>query len=118
MAETESTGGEYEREPVPDSALLGPGKFWGMYAGEHCAGTEFMIGPLFLGAGVSLQDLVLGLLLGNVLAVLTWRYLVVPIAMGKRMTQYYQLERIAGSHLVKFYNVVNDVLSASLRARW
>ena len=70
-----SSGGEFEREPVPDSALLGSGKFWGMYAGEHAAGTEFMIGPLFLAAGASLQDLILGLLLGNLLAVLTWRFL-------------------------------------------
>ena len=110
MAESESTGGEFEREPVPDRALLGPGKFWGMYAGEHCAGTEFLIGPLFLKAGASLQDIVLGLLLGNVLAVLTWRYLVVPIAISKRMTLYYQLERITGGGLVKFYNFVNGVL--------
>lgn len=105
-----STGGEFEREPVPDSALLGAGKFWGMYAGEHAAGTEFMIGPLFLAAGASLQDLVLGLLLGNILAVLTWRFLVTPIAMAKRMTLYYQLERIAGDGLVKFYNLVNGLL--------
>lgn len=110
MAENESAGGEFEREPVPESQLLGPGKFWGMYAGEHCAGTEFMIGPLFLGAGAGLGDLIVGLLLGNILAVLTWRYLVVPIAMSKRMTLYYQLERIAGPNLVKFYNVVNGVL--------
>ena len=95
-----STGGEFEREPVPDSALLDSGKFWGMYAGEHAAGTEFMIGPLFLSAGASLQDLILGLLLGNALAVLTWRFLVTPIAMAKRMTLYYQLERIAGGALV------------------
>ena len=101
---------EFERERVPDSALLGPSKFWGMYAGEHAAGTEFMIGPLFLSAGASLQDLVLGLLLGNALAVLTWRFLVVPIAMSKRLTLYYQLERIAGGSLVKLYNVVNGVL--------
>ncbi|MEN1679987.1 MAG: hypothetical protein AAGJ46_10360 [Planctomycetota bacterium] len=106
----ESSGGEYEREPAPDSSLLGPGKFWGMYAGEHCAGTEFMIGPLFLGAGASLRDLVIGLLVGNILAVLTWRYLVTPIAMSRRLTLYYQLERIAGGGLVKFYNVVNGVL--------
>ncbi|MCO6046439.1 hypothetical protein NG895_21280 [Aeoliella sp. ICT_H6.2] len=110
MADEQSTGGEFEREPVPDSALKGPGKFWGMYAGEHAAGTEFMIGPLFLGAGASLQDLILGLLLGNILAVLTWRFLVVPIAMAKRMTLYYQLERIAGGSMVKLYNVVNGVL--------
>jgi NCS1 family nucleobase:cation symporter-1 len=81
-----------------------------MYAGEHAAGTEFMIGPLFLAAGASLQDLVLGLLLGNALAVLTWRYLVTPIAVSKRLTLYYQLERIAGGSMVKLYNVVNGVL--------
>lgn len=101
---------EFEREPVPASALLGAGKFWGMYAGEHTAGTEFMIGPLFLSAGASLQDLILGLLLGNALAVLTWRYLVTPIAMAKRLTLYFQLERIAGGSLVKLYNVVNGIL--------
>lgn len=108
--EQRTAGREYEREPVPDEALLGAGKFWGMYAGEHTAGTEFMIGPLFLAAGASLQDLILGLLLGNLLAVLTWRFLVTPIAVAKRMTLYYQLERIAGGLLVKFYNVVNGVL--------
>lgn len=104
------TKDEFERERVPDSALLGPSKFWGMYAGEHAAGTEFMIGPLFLAAGASLQDLIFGLLIGNILAVLTWRFLVVPIAMSKRYTLYYQLERIAGGSLVKLYNVVNGVL--------
>ncbi len=78
-----SASGEFERGPVPNHALLGAGKFWGMYAGEHAAGTEFMIGPLFLAAGASLQDLILGLLLGNVLAILTWRYLVTPIAVNK-----------------------------------
>ncbi|TWU28632.1 hypothetical protein [Bythopirellula polymerisocia] len=107
---TSSSGREFEREPVPDSALLGSGKFWGMYAGEHAAGTEFMIGPLFLAAGASLSDLILGLLLGNLLSVLTWRFLVVPIAVTKRLTLYYQLERIAGSSLVKFYNLVNGLL--------
>lgn len=109
-AETSQPDGEFERQAVPDRALLGSAKFWGMYAGEHTAGTEFMIGPLFLAAGASLSDLMLGLLLGNVLAVLTWRFLVVPIAMAKRLTLYYQLERIAGSSLVKFYNLVNGLL--------
>lgn len=101
---------EYERTPVPESARKGPGKFWGMYAGEHAAGTEFMIGPLFLAAGASLSNLLVGLLLGNILAVLTWRFLVVPIALRQRMTLYYQLERIAGGKIVKFYNLVNGLL--------
>ena len=106
----EIEGGEYEREPVPDKALKGPKAFWGMYAGEHAAGTEFMIGPLFLAAGASLKDLFIGLLIGNILAVLTWRYLVLPIAMKRRMTLYYQLEQIAGGSMVKLYNVTNGVL--------
>ncbi len=111
MSEEEhSATEEFERQPVPSSALKGPGKFWGMYAGEHTAGTEFMIGPLFLAAGASIQDLILGLLLGNILATLTWRFLVTPIAMSKRLTLYYQLERIAGGGGVKLYNFVNGLL--------
>lgn len=96
--------------PVPEESLKGPGRFWGMYAGEHTAGTEFMIGPLFLAAGASLQNLLTGLLIGNLLALLTWRFLVLPIAMKKRMTIYYQLERIAGPKVVKIYNLVNGLL--------
>lgn len=106
----EVIGGEYNREPVPEKARKGPKAFWGMYAGEHAAGTEFMIGPLFLAAGASLKDLMFGLLIGNILAVLTWRYLVLPIAMKRRLTLYYQLEKIAGGNMVKLYNVTNGVL--------
>ncbi|MCH7226108.1 purine-cytosine permease family protein [Haloferula sp. A504] len=101
---------EFERRPVPDSALKGPGKFWGMYSGEHAAGTEFMIGPLFLLSGVALKDVFLGLFVGNLLAVLSWRYLCAPIAVRARMTLYYQLEKIAGGNLVKLYNLANGVL--------
>ncbi|MFK7909110.1 MAG: cytosine permease [Akkermansiaceae bacterium] len=105
-----NAGGEFEREPIPEKAQKGPKAFWGMYAGEHAAGTEFMIGPLFLAAGASLKDLMFGLLLGNILAVLTWRYLVLPIAMNRRLTLYFQLEKIAGRNMVKIYNVTNGVL--------
>ncbi|MGK0238701.1 MAG: hypothetical protein ACI92G_002167 [Candidatus Pelagisphaera sp.] len=58
--ETSASGEfEFEREPVAPNALKGASKFWGMYAGEHAAGTEFMIGPLFLLAGVTLQNVFL-----------------------------------------------------------
>jgi len=53
----ELAGGEYERQPVPASKLKGWKSFLGMYAGEHAAGTEFVIGPLFLTTGVSAFDL-------------------------------------------------------------
>lgn len=101
---------EYERTPVPASKWKGWKSFLGMYAGEHAAGTEFMIGPLFLTAGVSAFDLIVGLLLGNFLAVLSWRYLTAEIAVKNRLTLYFQLEKISGKKLVAFYNIANGVL--------
>jgi len=101
---------EFEREPVPSSKLKGWKSFLGMYAGEHAAGTEFMIGPLFLTAGVSAFDLIVGLLIGNLLAVLSWRFLTTEIAVKNRLTLYYQLEKICGKNLVTFYNIANGVL--------
>ena len=103
-------GSEFEREPVPKSALLGFKSFIGMYAGEHCAGTELMIGPLFVAAGVSAYDLVMGLVIGNTLAVLSWMFLCAPIATRKRLTLYYQLEKICGRKLVTLYNLANGVM--------
>jgi purine-cytosine permease-like protein len=103
-------GSEFEREPVPKSALLGFKSFIGMYAGEHCAGTELMIGPLFVAAGVSAFDLIIGLLVGNALAVLSWMFLCAPIATRKRLTLYYQLEKICGRKLVTLYNLANGVM--------
>jgi len=81
-----------------------------MYAGEHAAGTEFMIGPLFLTAGVSAFDLIIGLLIGNLLAVLSWRFLTAEIAVKNRLTLYFQLEKICGKKLVTGYNLANGIL--------
>ena len=101
---------EFERQPVPTTQLKGWKSFLGMYAGEHAAGTEFMIGPLFLTAGVSAFDLIVGLLLGNLMAVLSWRFLTAEIAVKNRLTLYYQLEKICGKNLVVFYNLANGIL--------
>ncbi len=101
---------EYERTPVPQRALLGFKSFIGMYAGEHCAGTELMIGPLFVAAGVSAFDVVVGLIVGNALAVLSWMVLCAPIATRARLTLYYQLEKICGRKLVTLYNLANGVM--------
>lgn len=103
-------GDEFEREPVPERAQKGASAFWGMYAGEHTAGTEFMIGPLFVAWGVGALDLILGLLLGNLLAVLSWRFVTAPIATRYRLTLYYQLEKICGRKLVVIYNLANGIL--------
>ncbi len=101
---------EFEREPVPASKLKSWKSFLGMYAGEHAAGTEFVIGPLFLTTGVSAFDLIVGLLLGNLMAVLSWRFLTAEIAVKNRLTLYYQLEKICGKRLVTFYNIANGLL--------
>jgi purine-cytosine permease-like protein len=101
---------EFEREPVPPQRLKGFGSFVGMFAGEHVAGTEFMIGPLFLAAGVSAFDLLVGLLVGNLLAVLSWAFICAPVATGVRLTLYYKLEKICGPRLVVIYNLANGIL--------
>ncbi len=79
---------EFEREPVPKRSRLDFKNFVGMYAGEHTAGTELMIGPLFILAGVGALDVVAGLLVGNLLAVLSWVFLTAPISTRARMTLY------------------------------
>jgi purine-cytosine permease-like protein len=102
--------GEYEREPVPEHATRGLRSYLGMFAGEHVAGTELLIGPLFVVHGVTAFDLVFGLLAGNLLAVLTWTFITAPIAVKHRLTLYFQLEKIGGKYLIKVYNVANGIL--------
>jgi purine-cytosine permease-like protein len=103
-------GNEFEREPVPEKARLGLKSFVGMYAGEHCAGTELMIGPLFVACGVGAFDVIAGLFVGNLLAVLSWMFLCAPIAVKARLTLYYQLEKICGRNLVTLYNLANGIM--------
>lgn len=106
----EIAGGEFERQAVPQSRLQSWKAFLGMYAGEHAAGTEFVIGPLFLTTGVSAFDLIVGLLIGNLMAVLSWRFLTAEIGTKFRYTLYFHLEKICGTRLVTAYNLANGVL--------
>ncbi len=101
---------EFEREPIPQNKLKGWKSFLGMYAGEHTAGTEFVIGPLFVTHGVTAFDLMVGLLAGNLLAVLSWAFLCAPIAVKTRLTLYFKLEKICGSRLATIYNLVNALM--------
>jgi purine-cytosine permease-like protein len=101
---------EFEKTPVPSSRWKSWRSFLGMYAGEHTAGTEFVIGPLFVAHGVAAGDLVFGLLFGNLLAVLSWAFLCAPIAVRERITLYYKLEKICGKNLTTVYNLVNALM--------
>ena len=105
---------EYEREPVPENKTKGLGSFLGLFASEHVAATELLIGPLFINHGVSPFDVLVGLLVGNLLAVLSWTFVTAPIAVKRRLTFYYQLEKIGGPGIIDVYNVANGLLLISL----
>ena len=109
-----SASNEFETAPVSPQNLQPARKFAGSYAGEHVAGTEFVIGALFVSWGVSTSDLLLGLLIGNFLAVMTWGLVTAPIATDTRLTLYAYLEKIAGPGTIKLYSIVNGVLFAIL----
>ncbi|MDN4501452.1 nucleoside transporter [Alteromonadaceae bacterium BrNp21-10] len=101
---------EFERLPVATNRLQPARHFAASYAGEHVAGTEFVIGAMFVTWGVGTSDILLGLLLGNLLAVLTWALVCAPIAVNTRLTLYAYLEKISGPGTIKLYSIVNGAL--------
>lgn len=109
-----SSSDEFETQPISPNKLQPARAFAGSYAGEHVAGTEFVIGALFVSWGVGAGDILVGLLLGNLLAVLTWGLLTAPIATDTRLTLYAYLEKIAGKGTIKLYSIVNGILFSVL----
>lgn len=101
---------EYDREPVAGDRLHGGARFAGLFAGEHVAATEFVIGAFFVIHGVAAKDLIWGLLLGNLLAVLSWTLVCAPIAVRTRLTLYWYLRKIGGPGFMVIYNVANAAL--------
>ncbi len=101
---------EFDREAVHPDNLHSGSKFAGVFAGEHVAATEFVIGAFFVLHGVGVVDLLIGLAIGNLLAVLSWAFLCAPIAVRTRVTLYWYLRRIAGPGLTLFYNIANAVM--------
>lgn len=101
---------EYERQPVPEEKTKPFRTFLGIFSSEHVAATELLIGSLFIASGSSAFDVFVGLLIGNTLAVLSWTFVTAPIAVKKRLTLYYQIEKIGGARLVDMYNFVNGTL--------
>jgi len=104
------TDSEFDHTPVTAGNLQPARHFAAIYASEHIAGTEFVIGAAFVSWGVGASDLFLGLIFGNLLAVLTWTLICAPIAVDTRLTLYAYLEKIAGIGFVRLYSVVNGVL--------
>jgi len=101
---------EFDREPVSEKKLQ-PGRYFaGLFAGEHVAGTEFVIGALFVGWGATARDIFGGLLIGNLMAVLSWTLICAPISVRTRLTLYWYLRKVAGPVTTVVYNVLNAIL--------
>jgi cytosine permease len=101
---------EFDREPVTVDKLQSGAKFAGLFAGEHVAATEFVIGAFFVLHGVTARDLLIGLFAGNLLAILSWTFVCTPIAVRTRLTLYWYLRKIAGPGLTFIYNLANAAL--------
>ncbi|MBZ0255838.1 hypothetical protein K8I31_07230 [bacterium] len=101
---------EFDREPVTEDRLHNGGRFAAVFSGEHVAGTEFVIGAFFVLHGVNAFDLLVGLLIGNLLAVLSWTFVCAPIATQVRLTLYWYLRKIAGPGVMVLYNLANAIL--------
>ncbi|MFK8165055.1 MAG: cytosine permease [Lewinella sp.] len=105
-----------EQLPIPRHKLHGWLHFLGIYAGEHVAATEFVIGATFVALGATTRDILLGLLIGNLLAILSWTLITSPIAVDTRLSLYTYLNKIAGDSMTKLYNWANVVIFTVISA--
>ncbi|KQC30386.1 purine-cytosine permease family protein [Flagellimonas eckloniae] len=105
-----------EQLPVAKHKLHHWSHFLGLYAGEHVAATEFVIGATFVALGAKTMDIILGLLIGNVLAILSWSLITTPIAVETRMSLYTYLNKIAGDKMTKLYNWANVIIFTVISA--
>ena len=103
-----------EQLPVPPHKQHGAKHFLGLYAAEHVAATEFVIGATFVGLGAGIWDILIGLVIGNTLAILSFTLITAPIAVGTRLSLFAYLERIAGNVMAKLYNGANVVIFAAI----
>jgi len=107
---------EVEQLPVPKHKLHNWTHFAGLYAAEHVAATEFVIGATFVALGAKTTDILLGLLIGNILAVLSWTLITSPIAVETRLSLYTYLNKIAGDSMSKLYNWANVLIFTVISA--
>jgi NCS1 family nucleobase:cation symporter-1 len=101
---------EFERQPITEDKFQGGRHFAGLFAGEHVAATEFVIGALFVSKGAHAFDVIVGLIFGNLLAVLSWAFVCAPIAVRTRLTLYWYLRKIGGPGLMIIYNILNAIM--------
>lgn len=105
-----------EQLPVPKHRLRGNGYFAGLYATEHVAATEFVFGATFVAMGAGIWDILIGLIIGNTLAVLSFWLITTPIARQARLSLYTYLQKVAGDSFSRIYNLANAVIFSVIAA--
>ncbi len=105
-----------EQLPVPQHRLHGAGHFLGLYGSEHVAATEFVIGAAFVAMGATIGDILIGLLIGNALAVLSFWLITAPIAVKTRLSLYSYLDNYMGALLPRLYNGANALIFIAISA--
>lgn len=109
-------GMDAEQLPANTRRLHGPRHFAGLYASENVAGTEFVFGATFVILGAKIVDVIIGLAIGNALAVLTYRFVTAPMAIRTRMSVYTYLNRTTGRLMTWLYNAANAIIFAIIAA--
>ena len=109
-------GMDPEQLPIPEHKLHGWTHFAGLYAGEHVAATEFVIGATFVALGATTVDILVGLLIGNLLAIFSWTLITTPIAVQTRLSLYTYLHKIAGDSMSDLYNAANVLIFTVISA--
>lgn len=102
--------------PVSEKNLSGVGNFLGLYGGEHIAATEFVFGATLVSWGCSAAEIILGLIIGNILAMLSFTFCCATIATDTRLTLYSYLKKILGPYAQRIYNLVWSICSITLAA--
>lgn len=105
-----------EQLPVPGYRLHGAGHFLGLYAAEHVAATEFVIGAAFVALGATIHDILIGLLIGNTLATLSFWLITAPISVRTRLSLYTYLDKNMGEKFARLYNGANVLIFVAISA--
>jgi purine-cytosine permease-like protein len=109
-------GMRQEQLPIPKHKLHGWTHFVALYAAEHVAATEFVIGATFVALGASTMDILVGLMIGNVLAILSWTLITAPIAVDTRLSLYTYLHKMGGDTMTNLYNWANVLIFTVISA--
>lgn len=105
-----------EQLPIGKHETHGAKHFAGLYAAEHVAGTEFVFGATFVILGAGIYDILIGLVIGNTLAVLSYWLVTTPIARQTRLSLYTYLHKIGGDTISRVYNAANALIFAVISA--